>query len=256
MTAHDRTCAQSSFVIRLLAATTLALAATATQAADLLPTTKAEPAAQAPQSPFFVKLGFLYAYNQSRSSLYNAANAQIPGVGADIANVTTIGFEAGYYVTPQVSIDISAGIPMWAKVKTTNAAINPPGAPPGTQLSSIMPSFIPVTVLYHFNQFGSVQPYVGAGAAAMFSLSNRDAFTTGVTVDPTVGLVLQAGADIMVDRHWGWSLDVKKLFATGESHTTGLNLNYIGVPANIASAGAQKTTFTPWVFSTGVTYRF
>ena len=39
MTAHDRKCAQSSFVIRLLAATTLALAATATQAADLLPTT-------------------------------------------------------------------------------------------------------------------------------------------------------------------------------------------------------------------------
>ena len=80
-------------------------------------------------------------------------------------------------------------------------------------LAKIMPSFIPLTVLYHFNQFGTFQPYIGGGVAAVFSFQTKDEFNTGVIVDPTVGLVLQGGADVMIDQHWGWTFDVKKLFA-------------------------------------------
>lgn len=258
---------RSVFTASIIAIAASAFGATLGQAADLLPTTKAAPLApaEAPLSPFFVKFGFVYGINTSSSKLSSEAapggpEFPIPGVGANIANVATVGMEAGYYVMPNVSLDISLGIPMWSKVTTTGAPIpiaGPFTAPVGTRLSTIMPAFIPITAVYHFNQFGAFQPYVGAGFAPMFSFSQRDGFNTGVTVDPTVGLVLQAGADIMVDRHWGLSFDVKKLFANGTSHAAGDNLaGFVPGGGPVPLTGTQTTQFQPWVLSTGVLYRF
>jgi outer membrane protein len=260
-----------------------ALAVTAAAAADYPTKKKPPPPPPAPvvapvPSGFFVKAGLLYAINQSSSKLYSQSpinptgpEIAIPGVGATIGNVATLGVEAGYFVMPNISIDLAAGIPMWASDKTKGAP--PPSSPfgfpapgdlplppSGTTLAKIMPSFVPVTVLYHFNQFGAFQPYLGGGVAAVFSFQTKDEFNTGVTVDPTVGLVLQGGADVMIDQHWGWTFDVKKLFANATSHGTGDNLVVLGPPYNAGGAvplsGTQKTYFQPWVLSTGVTYRF
>ncbi|MGO4872240.1 MAG: OmpW/AlkL family protein [Roseiarcus sp.] len=236
-------------------------------AADLPDTTSPPPPPPvAAPSPFFVKLGFTYAFNNSTSKLYSQTinpgtgagygpQLQIANVGANIANVATVGFEAGYFVMPNISLDISGGIPMWAKDKSKGMPNlgSPPlytGPLPGTTLSTIMPAFIPITALYHFNQFGAFQPYLGGGFAPVFSFAQRNGSTTGVTVDPTVGLVLQAGADYMIDNHWGVSFDVKRLFADATAHTTGLS----GDPSPIA--GTQKTNFNPWVLATGLVYRF
>ena len=252
---------QFSWLFRAAAAAAVALAVTAAAAADY-PTKKAPPPAPAPvvvapvTPGFFVKAGFLYAINQSSSKLY-AGGSQILGVGATFSNVATLGLEAGYYVTPNVSIDVSAGVPMWVTDKTKGAMTAPLPVPDGTLIAKIMPAFVPVTALYHFNQFGAFQPYLGAGVAPVFALAHRDAFNTGVTVDPTVGLVLQAGADVMIDQHWGWTVDVKKLFAEVTSHATGDNLSVISLPGGIIPiAGEQKTIFQPWILSTGLTYRW
>jgi outer membrane protein len=146
---------------------------------------------------------------------------------------------------------------MWATDKTKGTPGAPFKLPPnGTTLAKVMPSFIPLTALYHFNQFGAFQPYLGGGVAAVFSFQTKDDFNTGVKVDPAVGLVLQGGADVMIDQHWGWSFDVKKLFAHVDSHGTGDNLAVVGIPAQIQVNSTQKTYFQPWVLSTGVTYRF
>jgi outer membrane protein len=271
---------QSGWLLRVVVAATAALAVTAAVAADY-PTKKAPPPAPAPApvvasvpSGFFVKAGFLYGINQTSSKLYSqgtipgsGAQIEVPGVGATVGNVATLGVEAGYFVTPNVSVDVSAGIPMWAKdnskgTPTLGSPFNPgaPLPPNGTTLAKIMPSFIPLTVLYHFNQFGAFQPYIGGGVAAVFSFQTKDEFNTGVTVDPTVGLVLQGGADVMIDQHWGWSFDVKKVFANVTAHGTGDNLSLIGLPYSAFGqqpvSGTQKTYFQPWVLSTGVVYRF
>jgi len=269
---------------RWIAALTGAFAATAAAAADL-PTTKAPPApAPAPVvasvlSGFFVKAGFLYAINSSSSKLYAEPLPGMPeqrlvGVGANISNVATVGFVAGYYVMPSVSIEIQAGVPMWATNKTKGAPGAPfllpsPPFPPGysvppngTLLGKFMPSFIPITANYHFTQFGAFQPYVGAGFAPVFAFRTKDEFETNNHVDPTVGLVLQGGADIMIDQHWGWTFDVTKLFAEGEAKSTGVNLAQLGPPYSFASptkvptSATQKTRFEPWILATGLTYRF
>ena len=259
-----------------------ALTVTAAAAADY-PTRKAPPPAPAPvvvapiTPGFFVKAGFLYAINQTSSKQYAqnpflggaGPEIQIPGVNATVGDVATLGFEAGYFVTPNVSIDISAGVPRWADVKSKGTPGCPfdlacPGSglplpPNGTLLAKTMPSFVPLTVLYHFNQFGAFQPYLGGGVAAVFSFRTKDAFQTDVKVDPTVGLVLQGGADVMIDQHWGWTFDVKKVFAHVTSHGTGDNGTALGSPYPTGVApnnGTLKTYFQPWVLSTGVVYRF
>jgi len=257
----------SAWLVRSAVVMAAALAVGSAAAADY-PTKKKAPPAPAPvvvapiTPGFFVKAGFLYAVNQSSSKLY-AGGSQIPGVGATFSNVATLGLEAGYYVTPNVSIDISAGAPMWVTDKlkgATGVPLGPPygtiPVPDGTLIAKVMPAFVPVTVLYHFTQLGAFQPYVGAGVAPVFALAHQDAFNTSVTVDPTVGFVLQAGADVMIDQHWGWTLDVKKLFAEVTSHATGDNLAVVGFPLAITVPGEQKTNFQPWILSTGLTYRW
>jgi outer membrane protein len=257
---------QSGWLLRCAVAAAAALAVTAAAAADY-PTKKAPPPAPAPvvvapiTPGFFVKAGFLYGINQTSSKLYSqippggGLQYGLPGVGATLANVATLGVEVGYYVTPNLSIDVSAGVPMWATDKTKGTPTTFP-LPSGTPLAKVMPSFVPVTLLYHFNQFGAVQPYLGAGPAAVFSFQTQDGFDTNVTVEPTVGIVLQGGADVMIDQHWGWGFDVKKLFAHAESHGTGENFALLGLGPELPVASSQRTYFEPWVLSTGVTYRF
>ena len=148
-------------------------------AADLTPAPPASaPPVAASQLPFFVKLGFSYVINSSSSKLYSefapgSAQLEIPGVGANISNEATLGVEAGYFVTPNVSIDVSAGWPMWVNVTTKGAP--PGGGPPpgGAELSSIMSSFVPITALYHFDQFGAIG-LISAPVSLPFSLSRRE----------------------------------------------------------------------------------
>jgi outer membrane protein len=258
---------QYGWLLRGAVAAAVALAVAAAAAADY-PTEKSPPAPApvvvAPIAPgFFVKAGFLYGINQTSSKLYSqgfpggaSAGPQvlIPGVGTTVSNVATLGFEAGYFVTPSLSVDVSAGVPVWATDKTKGTPLGFP-LPSGTTLAKIMPSFVPVTALYHFTQFGAFQPYIGGGLAAVFSLATRDAFDTSVTVKPAIGLVLQGGADVMIDQHWGWSLDVRKLFAHVTADATGENFAQFGLP-QFPMANSQKAYFQPWVLSTGVTYRF
>ena len=241
----------------------LGLWATGASAADLGTPASVAPApvVQSP-SPFFVKLGFSYAINTVSSKLWSqlgfgVPQAEIPGVGASLGNVATVGVEAGYYVTRNISVDISGGVPMWADVKTKGAPPLGITLPSGTKLASIVPAFVPATIVYHFNQFGALQPYLGAGVAAVFSFGQHDGYDTHVTVDPTVGLVLQGGADYMIDNHWGLSFDAKQLFAYSTSHATGQNLGVVGgPPVTVPLASTLKTRFEPTVLSAGLIYRF
>ncbi|WP_294539339.1 OmpW family outer membrane protein [uncultured Rhodoblastus sp.] len=250
-------------VLSLIAASCGAVGSSAS-AADL-PSVK-EPIAVAPAAddfqPFFVKIGVTYAINTSTSQLwgqnpalyrFGAVQAFPAGVGATIGNITTIGFESGYFVTRNISIDVSGGIPFYAKDSTKGFNPRNPTVPNGTVLSQIMPAVVPITVLYHFDNFGPVRPYLGGGFAPGFSFNNKNAFLNNVSVGGAVGWVLQAGAEYMIDKHWGLSIDAKKIFSYVEARGTSINLPGVGaVPAVVV----QHTHFDPWLLSVGFVYRF
>lgn len=249
-----------------------ALSAGAVHAADLSNPTAA-PARLAPEAMdrWYVKLGALGALNQSWSSLFaqSVAEVVVPGIGpvpvggfgpqlsltgrgATYSSIISASFEAGYFLTPNWSLEISSAVPLWLTTKITGFSATPPFSE--TVLGKLLPAVVPITGVYHFTQFGAIQPYLGGGIAPSFELAVRDGFNTGGSFAPTVGLVAQVGSDYMLNRNWGVFLDVKKLFIWSTGKSTGFDL---GPPiGTIPGAATIKTTFQPWFFSTGVTYRF
>ena len=247
---------------RALASCAMLFVTGAASAADL-PSTKEPALAPAVDAfnPFFLKAGFTYAYNQSKSTISAQNPAYVlghgpttfypAGFGATIGDIATVGFEAGYFVTSNISLNVSTGVPYYVKDKAQGSSN--PIVPNGTTLAKIVPSLVPITAVYHLSNFGGLSPYAGVGIAPGFSLGQQNAFLNNVKVGGSVGLVLQAGADYMLDKHWGLSFDVKKVFAYVDARATGMNLPVFGA---VPVASAQHVRFQPWLFSTGLVYRF
>ena len=248
-------------------------AADTVRGADLPP--PAPPATEAPFPfsfhGFYVRFGVEGILNESSSNLYSQTvggvttpgGAFIPvggvgpqlflaGRGATYSNVLTASFQSGYFFTPNWSVEISGGVPIWVSLKINGFSAQPPVA--GTVLAKILPGGIPITGVYHFTQFGPFQPYLGAGVSPSFLFASRDGFSTGGWFKPVGALVLQAGFDYMFTRNWGVNFDVKKTFAEATGTANGTDL---GPPiGTIPVTSTIKTSFRPWLFATQVTYRF
>ncbi len=225
-----------------------------------------------PNSDFpkwYVKLGLLGVLNESSSKSVRATDRrhsrsrnwfgsrrrrpqeQLPGRGATYSNIVTAGIQAGYFFAQNWSLELTTGFPVWMTARISGFSGTAPVS--GTELARILPSLVPMTIVYHFSQFGGVQPYLGAGIAPSFTLAARDGFSTGVSFNPTIGLILQGGVDYMFTRNLGLFVDVKKGFIDTTGRSTGIDL---GPGATIATAGAIKTNFRPWLFTTGLVCRF
>lgn len=210
--------------------------------------------------PFFIKLGVTYALNQSSSTLYGPLAARVfqgdfgtypQHVGASLGNVGTLGVESGVFITRNISFDVSGGIPVWVPVTTKGFyPYNPPLAD-GTLLGKGQLALIPITVVYHFDKMGPVSPYLGAGVTPAFSFGNSNAFLTNIHVSGAAGAVLQGGLEWMVDRNWGFNLDVKKIFTYGSMNARGVAL-LPGIP----TYSQLNVRFQPLLLSFGLVYRF
>ena len=225
-----------------------------------------------PNSGWYVRFGALGVLNQSSSNLYSQAAAatdfvpgigavpfagvgpqlQLDGRGASHSNIYSVAFAGGYFFTPNWSVEVASGIPMWSSV-TINGS-SPPGPPSGTVLAKVLPVATPITGVYHFTQFGGFQPYLGAGIAPTFSLAVRDGYITGASYQPALGVVVQGGFDFMLNQHWGVFFDAKQGFAQPTGNATGVNLGQ--PPGIIPLVSSIKTNARPVLFSTGLTYRF
>ena len=241
----------------------------AVRAADVTNSQNA-PTADAP-NPFtgwYVKLGAMGVLDRSSSNLYQQSIAgmivpgigtvpvgvgpqfQIPGRGASYSNFAGVSFQGGYAFTPNWSLEVASGFPLWATV-TINGS-SPTGPPSGTVLSKLLPTSVPITGVYHFTQFGSFQPYLGAGIAPTFALAVRDGYSTGSTYQPALGVVVQGGFDYMLNKHWGVFVDAKQGFVGTTGNSTGVNT----APSLGPIAGTIKTNARPVSFSAGFTYHF
>jgi outer membrane protein len=245
--------------IRIWAAAFIAaLAITRADAAEPTPTA---PEPLPPPPPlFFVHVGALGAF-------YSPPDAQSTGGGflksiptplgtATLNNVAippsyTLGLEAGLFLTPNIALAISAGVPPLMHIKATVFNFAPAL---GTDLVGSV-RFGPLMGLlqYHFTQWGSFQPYIGAGASYVVMFANTsDGFLSNFSVDPTFCAVAQAGFDYMLDGfglpNWGVFADAKKLIY--------LNPNFQGNLLNTNIHIKTLGKIDPWVVSTGLTFKY
>lgn len=100
-----------------------------------------------------------------------------------------------------------------------------------------------LTLQYHFNPEGTFKPYVGAGLGYIMYYNVDHGAVGAVKYDNGMAYALQAGLDYKLDEHWGLNFDVKKLY-----HNTEVTINGGAITADV--------DLDPWVFGTGVSYRF
>jgi outer membrane protein len=234
------------------AALIAALAITRADAADLAPTPEPLP----PPAPiFFVHVGAL--------GVFKTTNAQSTGGGffnnvapggaflTGISNIAirpdyTLGLEAGYFVTPNIAIALSAGVPPVAHLKATGFGL---ATPLGTNLlGSVRYGPAMLLLQYHFTQFGAIQPYLGVGAAYLLNFGNiSNGILNNFSLDQNFGLVLQGGADLMLTQNWGVFVDLKKVFMSTDAQ---------GFVLNTAIPIRTHVQLDPWLVGAGVTFKY
>jgi outer membrane protein len=202
-------------------------------------------AARAQDQSYLPHAGMLAFKVGGAGVLYNSSGklrlAGQPLAGADlkVADNATAIFEAEYYVRPDVSLSLTVGVPptLTATGKGTLAPLGKLGSleyGPGAVLAK-----------YHFNQFGKLQPYVGAGATRMLVFSEHDGAITHLNVHPAWGGAVQGGADYMLTPRWGVFASVSHLFLRTHGEGT-----FSGLPVT------AKVALDPNVVMGGVTFRY
>jgi outer membrane protein len=79
-----------------------------------------------------------------------------------------------------------------------------------------------------------------------FSQSASGVGVTSSRLKDTAAPVLQFGFDYMIDKHWGWNVDVKKMWMRPDWEGT--------LASGAAITGQVK--LDPWLVGTGITYKF
>jgi outer membrane protein len=169
-----------------------------------------------------------------------AASVPLLGATIDADPQPTFAVEVGHYITPDVAISATVGLPPTAKITGagTLAGIGTLGK------STYGPSTL--TIHYHFPWFGRFRPYIGFGPTFLVVFDSRDGIMSELRVKNSVGIAAQAGAEFMIDDHWGVFVDVKKAYL--RTTATGYFGGALPIKADVK--------LDPLVLHSGLVYRF
>jgi outer membrane protein len=162
---------------------------------------------------------------------------QIPGASVSIGTSVVPELDITYFFTQNLAAELILGV--------TPHNITGAGTITGINVGRAWLLPPTLTIQYHFTNFGAFKPYIGVGPnyTVFFNQSAAGGTITQLSVKNSFGFAWQVGFDYMVNRHWGWNVDVKKLYLRPD-----VSMN------NGALTG--RVRIDPWIIGTGVTYRF
>lgn len=231
--------------IRLATAFVLAtFSASAALAADLPSKRQAAPA-PAPLmeefNPWMVRIRALAFVPQSSANLY-AAGTPIDGT-LKVSNTVVPEIDISYFFTKNIAIEaICCVVPAKINAKGAVAALGNVG-----EVVAFPPT---ITLQYHVTDLGAFKPYVGVGVnyTHFFKNGNGTNFAN-LTIDDSWGIAGQIGFDYMIDKHWAFNVDVKKIYMQPNAQ---VNLLTGGGAVPLVA----KTKIDPWLIGIGVGYKF
>ncbi|MBB5049753.1 outer membrane protein [Rhodopseudomonas rhenobacensis] len=164
---------------------------------------------------------------------------QVPGSGLATSDVVVPELDISYFFTRNIAAELILGV--------TKNHVTGTGALAGVDVgkSWLLPPTL--TLQYHFTDFGAFKPYIGAGVnyTFFFSQSAGGGLVTDSHLKDAAAPVAQIGFDYMINNHWGFNVDVKKLWLRPEWNGTAGGLPVSG-----------KVNLDPWLIGTGITYKF
>lgn len=169
---------------------------------------------------------------RARAVHLDSANKDSTGLGLSINDKTIPELDITYFFSPNFAAELVLTVPQKQNVNSTAAGYL------GT-LKHLPPSLL---AQYHFTQFGSFKPYVGAGINYT-RFSSVKLLGGGADVQRNSwGGALQVGLDIPLNKQWSLNFDVKKL--------------YINTDVSVGGAKAGNFKINPVLVGVGVGYRF
>ncbi|MFC0804460.1 OmpW family protein [Ensifer sp. P24N7] len=225
----------SSNIVRAIITAAALVAACTAEAADLTTAQFTPPAAAAAAdtTPWQIRLRGLNVITND--------SGRVDGLqGSDLSFSNTVipEFDISYFFNENIAAELILG--------TTYANVY--GSRSISTLGEIGKTWLlppTLTLQYHFTDFGTFRPYVGAGVNYTLFYNQSGKSARSLDVKNTFGVALQAGFDYMVDDHWGVNFDAKKIFLRPDFE------------ANVGGAGVSgKAKLDPWLIGAGVTYRF
>jgi outer membrane protein len=213
--------------------------ASITMAADLSSTKDVvSPPVPVEDTHWFVRLGAAGLFYNASANL-TLGGAPVPGGSAKAPNNFTAMFEFGYFMTPNLSVQLTGGYPPTATINGAGTV-----ATLGT-LGKVTYGPAALTFNYNYKGLGPFQPYLGVGIAYAIIFANHDGAVRNLNVDGEAGFVIQGGADYFINRNWSVFVDAKHIFL--RANATG---NVMGLP------GTAALTVDPTIVSGGVSYHW
>ncbi|MFC0242153.1 OmpW/AlkL family protein [Rhodopseudomonas telluris] len=165
---------------------------------------------------------------------------QVPGSSLKTSDAVVPELDISYFFNRNIAAELILGV--------TRHSISGTDALNGIDVgkSWLLPPTL--TLQYHFTDFGAFKPYIGAGVNYTFFFSQKAAGGTVIEshLKDSFAPVAQIGFDYMFDKHWGWNVDVKKIWLRPEWNGT--------LAGNVPVTG--KVNLDPWLVGTGITYKF
>lgn len=144
---------------------------------------------------------------------------------------TQIFANATYMYKDNIGLELLAATPFSHDITLSGSKIG--------ETKQLPPTF---SVQYHFKPKASTRPYIGAGINYTTFFSEKATATiTSLSLDDSIGLAVQAGVDVDINKDWFFNADVRYINIETTATT---NLGNIEVDIN------------PWVISLGVGTRF
>ncbi|PZA10310.1 OmpW family protein [Rhodopseudomonas palustris] len=165
---------------------------------------------------------------------------QVPGSSLKTSDAVVPELDITYFFTKNIAAELILGV--------TRHSVSGDGSLTGIDVGKAWLLPPTLTLQYHFTEFGAFKPYVGAGVNYTFFFSQSAACCTVIDshLKDAFAPAVQIGFDYMIDQHWGFNVDVKKLWLRPEWSGTLAN----GTPIT------GKVNLDPWLIGTGITYRF
>ena len=193
-----------------------------------------------PFNPFMIRVRAIAVLPDSSAKVY-AGGAQVAGASLHASNAYMPEVDVSYFFTKNIAVEAICCV--------SPHTVNGSGALAGTgDLGDAL--LFPPTVLaqYHFTDFGAFKPYVGVGVNYTHYFKNGGAGPNyaNLHIKDSWGVAGQIGFDYMIDKHWGFNFDIKKIMMEPNATVTLIGTGPV----------SAKVKINPWVIGTGITYKF